>query len=693
MKHLFRLILLLCVAALLVPTPQPTGARARQAATEDSRASISYVGSLGGQLRDVYVDGALAYLIEGATLTILDTSDPTALRVYSRTPLLEQPDRLVAAGGFVYLSSSYALAVLIYDARDPAAPVQVYRLQFGETEYPFSLTVANSLLWVPVGDKLLYFDLQNPARPALLGSLPGSAAIFQVSGPLVYLLNGYKGLQIWDLTDPRSPTPRGEAAPLDPAEGYFYRGLALSGSRAYIAVVLNSPDRPDTSFVLTLDVRDPAKPALLATAVADAEGLSLSGGRLVTLVDKRLLVYDMANPNQPALLADRAVKFYRYQVAGPLIYGLWFDEWSITDIGDPAAPAVRGQYRVNSGVLWVDRITREGSRLYVRTPDSIQIVDVSNPISPTLQGAVPTESFAARYQIDGARLLVPSSAGLKLVDASDPISPTARFTFGLGRTGRMVGDLAYIVTDTGLQLYDISDLGQPVQLADLPIVLPKYWQFEQVLVAGGRAYIVTPYPVACGRECYEPWLNVWVLDVSDPQRPRLGGNIDVKLDARYSGAALSGTTLLVAAAKLLAIDASAFDSPKLSEVPYEGSADSLAVVGQRAYLTGGGWLTTLDLADPLHPKLVSRFRVSVWSASDIQTVGGLAYVRGDALRVLDVRDPATPLPRAVYPMAVQDFAVIDSYIYLSLGDGGLRIVQLHPERFVKPLLLPLVRKK
>ena len=122
MNYAVRLLPLLCAALLLAAAPQTVRtAPAHAAPAADSRVSITVGSPLGGWLKSAFVDGNLAYLIEGRNLSILDISDPAAVRTLSRTPTLGVAERVVARGGFVYLYGRDQR--WIYDARDPSRPL------------------------------------------------------------------------------------------------------------------------------------------------------------------------------------------------------------------------------------------------------------------------------------------------------------------------------------------------------------------------------------------------------------------------------------------------------------------------------------------------------------------------------------------------------------------------------------------
>lgn len=687
MQRVLGLIGLVWVVVILgaLPPTHTQAVRARALAAQAGPAPITAVDELGGWIYGSVAEGQQAYLIQGAALIVLDISDPDAPRVASRTLLTFQPDQIAAAGGFVYLTQSSASTLWVFDARDPARPLQLGPRPLAVV--PLRLSVQAGRLWVSGPTLLAMLDLQSPDAPALLSTFPGRFENIQTVGALVYLLDRDKGLQIWDASDPRAPALRGQVDPLSPG---LYLGLALDGQRLYIAA-RNINISPST-FVLTLDLHDPLKPTLIATAVADAGALGLSEGRLVTLFEQRLLVYDMANPDLPVLMSSRALNVERFQALAGRVYSSLGFVWQILDISNPAAPAPRGRYPAGDVPAAFERLVSVGPRLYASVPFGVQIIDISSPLSPTLQARIPTDEYLPGYDVEGARVLLPSRAGLQLVDASDPLSPTVRAVFPRSRVGKLAGDLLYLLRGDGLQLFDIRDPASPQPLGGVALSIPSDWFDSRVLVGAGRAYAVTTYEASCGRDCTKARLDVWALDVSDPLRPRVGGHFAQDIPTLGADAALSGTTLLIAAFQLLVLDASDAAAPTLRELAYGGRPNTVRVEGARAYLTDGLGLATLDLADPARPALLSRFRLGSWSAHAARVAGARAFVSSDGLRLLDIRSPSSPLPLASYPLGGEDVVAVGDYAFLALGSSGLRVLRIAPERFPAPLLLPLVRR-
>src|SRR6185436_13258658 len=87
--------------------------------------------------------------------------------------------------------------------------------------------VADGLLGLQV------FDISDPASPTPLGSLstPGTAFDVVLADPLAYVADFDHGLQIISISNPTSPAAVGEVIP----PGHFTYGVKVVGTTAFLA--------------------------------------------------------------------------------------------------------------------------------------------------------------------------------------------------------------------------------------------------------------------------------------------------------------------------------------------------------------------------------------------------------------------------------------------------------------------------
>ncbi|HEU4325745.1 MAG TPA: hypothetical protein VFS21_21575, partial [Roseiflexaceae bacterium] len=276
---------------------------------------------------------------------------------------------------------------------------------------------------------------------------------------------------------------------------------------------------------------------------------------------------------------------------------------------------------------------------------------------------------------------------LRTIDVSDPISPTERASIGGVQDVQIAGDLAYLTGDAKLRIYNIENPDSPALVGQLPIASVATSDTLRVWVVGARAYVGRLYSVSCGRFCSEGHMDLTVVDAANPLSPQARGRIDVYAPTQLPVLAIVGTTIYIPGRGSL-IDAADPNNPVLRDAQLMSDMHALWADGARGYATTLSTLETLDLSDPLEPRRIGKLKVDGVQAAT--AVGDTAYLAADGLRVIDLGDPARPLPRATHAAPVQGLVADGPYVYLALGEDGLRIVRLNPDAFPRPVYLPLV---
>jgi hypothetical protein len=304
----------------------------------------------------------------------------------------------------------------------------------------------------------------------------------------------------------------------------------------------------------------------------------------------------------------------------------------------------------NAGLALVYPCAYVGNR---RLPQ-IAIVDVSDPATPVLAGALPlapgSQSIELRAVPDlGLLVVLNASPALSVLtfDVSDCARPRPLGTFSLGATPH--------------EFYLWRDPANPGRL----LLYAAMWSHQQP--------------------------DLHVLDLTDPAAPRRVGawtasaagapgtlhSLSLSLDGRRTYLALWEGGFLLADSSDFALG---LPQPQLRLLPADGqpaplpglnvhSAVPLAdpryvLLTREIYGCPFGDLLVADVLDPARPRLASRFGLpenepacaalpqpdAVFTAHNPLVVGDLAFVTwyGGGLQVLDVRDPASPRRVGVY---------------------------------------------
>jgi len=144
---------------------------------------------------------------------------------------------------------------------------------------------------------------------------------------------------------------------------------------------------------------------------------------------------------------------------------------------------------------------------YVAETAGLQIIDVSDPSSPTEVGfyEAPYSAGIIKVYVSGQYAYVTDTRGwLRIIDVSDPSSPEEVGSYFPGGRGIYVlEDYAYVADGIGLRIIDVSDPTSPAKVG-----------FCETPGSSQDVYVKYPYAyVADGGE------GLQIIDISDPSSP------------------------------------------------------------------------------------------------------------------------------------------------------------------------------
>ena len=285
----------------------------------------------------------------------------------------------------------------------------------------------------------------------------------------------------------------------------------------------------------------------------------------------------------------------------------------------------------------------QGRYAYVTnyTSDTLQIFDISNPVSPVIVGSVAiSASYSVYVQGHYAYVAGYGSGTLQIVDVSNPASPVIVGSVATGSNPRGVyvqGRYAYVINRGSgtLQIVDVSNPAAPVNVGSVATgVFPL-----SIYVQGRYAYVAN-YTSN----------TLQIFDVSNPAAPVSVGSI-----------------------------------------PTGSGSNSVYVQGRYAYVAnrGSGTLQIVDVSNPASPTIVGSASTGS-SPVSVYVQGRYAYVANSAsntLQIVDVSNPAAPVnvgsastgnsPYSVYVQGRYAYVVNSSSNTLQVFDvGGAYIQQL-----------------
>jgi hypothetical protein len=496
-----------------------------------------------------------------------------------------------------------------------------------------------------------------------------------VAGNIAYVVYDVSGLQVIDVSNPTDPTPIGSV--YTPEES---RGVAVVGNTVYVA---------NYSGLHIIDVINPSNPQIVG------------------------YVASAYKPNDVAVVGDKA-----YITSG--LYGL-----EIIDVSNPANAKTIGSVETPAGASHL--VVIEGIAYVTVAEVGLQVIDVSDPTAPKLIGSVNTPHWAYGVTVVGDIAYVAGGyAGLHIIDVQNPATPRILCTVntsGIATSVTVAENIAYVADYTGIQIINVQ---RPTDARLLGTVISDGTPLS-MMVIGGIAYVSagtngleiidvghptglqfigevkTPgitskgaiignmaYLVGRGIEPTDPkgWLRI--IDVTNPSRPRIIGSLDRPLQV-YDIEVVNCFAYVSDDRGLQVIDISNPIEPKIigsvDVASYNTYVRSLAVAGDKLYMTGGGSrypgpegrLAVIDVSDPASPQIIASLETQ-YSARYVTVVADIAYVtEGNSLQVIDVSNPTDPkvigsLNSFNNPLCV---AVFGDKAYVANGcGGGLRVVSL-----------------
>ncbi|MCG8346165.1 MAG: hypothetical protein MI924_00110, partial [Chloroflexales bacterium] len=482
-----------------------------------------------GGILAIAVAGRYVYLWSGVShpdgigrFSVLDVANPQQPQLLEAIPLsffgyrwgyitdMAVRDNYLYVSGYNTLEySGYFFAVL--DITNPSAPVLIgsYRVSqpYLNPDIDATLTLADHHAYVSDG-KIL--DIADPANPTRVGSF-NSAADIAATETYVYARDKSGALHILNCSDPTNPVIAGSYA----MPG-FIRDIAAAGYYAYtsdMGLSVIDTAKPDSPTTLGSYLGYRAERVAIVEQYAHL-AFSYSLGPKTSARAFGLDVVNIANPRAPkqtgslVLLNFPVEQFVYYPqaltVAAPYAYIGISNSVQIVDVANPAAPTARGVYTTTDGIASIALVEPDPAAAqryaYVAANEAgLRIVDVTDPDAPaevkgytiadhdvtSVAVARPIAAPNRQYAYLGTQL-----GRLQVLDVTDPAAPVVLggFDFPVEAAIHDIavhGEYAYLATETGLTVVDITD---PAVLALIDTAATPEPALN-VAVMGNRVYV------------------------------------------------------------------------------------------------------------------------------------------------------------------------------------------------------------
>ena len=594
--------------------------------------------------------------------------------------------------------------------------------------------VAGNYAFVGQGTRLQVVNIATPASPSPVGTalvLGDTVNDISVSGNYAYIANNEDGLRIVDISNPLAPALRGFWD--TPVRA---KAVALLGGRAYVA--------DGTGGLQIINIADPTAPRLVGSlnwgeeAVAIAVAAKTNGVfAYISLGSGGLRIVDVTTPSSPVLrglypIADpMGSKYSSVSISGNKAYVAQdYYGLAIIDINNADAPGLISRY-----TTWANGLELNGSYAYLASTLGFQIINISNPSSPVRAGIDQTKQFNRGSRITHAgqyAFVSGGTTGFLVYNVANPSTPNivgqcqqyVNYAHGITLTS----DSAYISTDIGLEVADISSPAVPQIRATLPL-----GQTARTFVDSGRAYCVAGaelkivtnviqgqlklagtipyaaflsndifldgYAYLVGQDVNSHFPQLRVYNLANPANP-------IVLGTTNSSSASGGVAIRILKRGTLAYVLEQSGGLRIVDVTQSShpvqkgylaaTVESFDMVfssdGQRLFVGTETGFKVIDVTNPDAPSLLVTHNLdsTVLGLEVVQNLIFIAATSCSALLVYDVTDPVHPVLLRSYATpagtGIIDVGVQGDYVYAACGTSGMLVLKLldleNPEIFI-----------
>jgi hypothetical protein len=604
-----------------------------------------------------------------AAAALLAIAGPTSasLRVVDVVPF-GQPNGVACVGSYAVYGVGHGLMVV--DPSEPSSPRVVSRLALpGEVH---SLAVFDDLVWVADGSAgARAVDLSDPAHPqeTMFLATPGVARSVVVNGGWALIADG-------DL----------QAVSLDP-------GAVLSGSIELGGASIDLVVSGDTAFVAAahdglyvIDVSSPLEMTEIAHLQLQSYAVEQSQDHLfVAAGSAGLRVFNVATPGYPIEIGSLSTptEAISLSLSGDVLALGTTADMRLIDVSTPASPSEIGAVEILGGAR---ALVVSGERVYVtRAATTAPIIDIAAPQAPAVAGQVfcdragdavvaadlvlvtlgdPNEEYVSGFTILDLTAL-PGHAELSTVKLEHSTALAAQDTF------------VYVAGNGLLQVFDISNPGQPDQVATMPLPYPA------IDIAVGADLLVV-----------SDQTGLRVVDVSNPLSPneigftpsdRGYGELAVAGDHVYAG---WGYVLWEGYSGSMAVyDLESAATPVEITSVTTGKPVEILFRGERTYVLGWGgslgmvWpsVAIFDTSSPADPRELRQLESAEYydSQGDLAMLGRWAILANNGR----VHVASTSVPWSSWGPPVPDLegvvglATYGSHVLAASWDHGLSILE------------------
>ncbi|MCC5933884.1 MAG: T9SS type A sorting domain-containing protein [Balneolales bacterium] len=525
--------------------------------------------------------------------------------------------------------------------------------------------IAGDFAYFGDGPSFVAVDLTNPQSPVARGNFafPGLISEIVVEGDLAFVAvrNPGGGLFILDISDKDNPQLTGS---FTPRAGFTVEAL---GNQAFIG--------HGTQGFTRVDVSNPQAPEVIQyiTAGGSANGMAVDENFLyVAFGAPGFRIYDITSTEETPLLSTTDVGGFvnNLAIVGDVLYVSSAAGFLIYDVSDRTAPVQLGAYTAAGGVFGASVVD---GFAYLSGSFGLRILDVSNPASVSVVSASTPNVQSSLDTFSDGNLAVVSSRffGLNVVDVSTPSAPVLNGlvdNLGFAYKVALENGILYVMDIAGkLTIFDAANPLAPVFLSRIFTTQNS----ENISVSDGLVYIVDS-DGGSGR--------ITLIDARNPAAPQIleviptssqSFGVDVTADRAYTASGFGGLRVYTRDAESGAVSLIS-TLPTGNNAYYVRQKDDLALIANF-----GAGLFVADISDEENPVQASAVVTGQLVQSLDFRPGEPFAVLADGnngLTVVNLTDPTAPVNEGSFSVANngRDVRIQQDFVYAAAEFFGVR---------------------
>ena len=482
-----------------------------------------------------------------------------------------------------------------------------------------------------------------------------------VANNIVYVANGYNGMQVISVADPMNPT--------------LINTFETEGDIRYITVVDTIAYVIDGLGMLILSVSDPYNITVLSSLYYYYEALRVAivdNIAYLSMGSAGLQIFSVEDPYNPAFIGYCDVYCYAVSVAdGIACVTSFYSGVHFISVSDPGNPIYLSTYLTPDCPIDVTLI--DDIAYIVDQLSGLQIVSLADPANPTLVGSYDISGLAMSVSIADNIAYVVDTAGLQIISLENLQNPSLLCSY----YSNMINDvnflnvalqdgIAFVASsggDHGLHIISVDDPQNPALLGSIDTPQCAL----SVRVANDVAFVA------------DDESGLQIISVANSHNPSLISSINLWNQGHTCGVALSDNFAYVVNG-LQYLDVFSIADPQnpisLSSYDALSHGNSITVVDDIAYVADGLGLQLISVANPYNLTLLGSINTY---ASSLAVLNDLAYVTSFVcMSIISISDPHNPTLLGSYstPDFSESICVSGNVAYVAVKSSGLYLIDV-----------------